>query len=467
MVTLQANTAWSWMYPSGAVRTLALARTGLRYLERLVSHRTLLSASVTLRTRLARGAARLTPRELRGQRDGTLLARLTSDVETVAGLPANVCAPLAAAVTTACLIEILLLWAMPLLGAAELVVWAAGLVCARRAHRRARAHLGTAAEARSELRTVLLGSRAAFDELRCLDAVPQARRSATAAMVAVESAEWAAARAERLGRLVLRLPAAVGQASVLVIALCAAPAQPVASVVGEVLLMAAGWELLERLPRLLHLLTQAGEAAGRLAPLAAEEPPAGRQRPTSHVLETGGLPLPGSPAALSTPLSGPCLVLVTGPNGSGKSTLLGQFAGRIPAPVGTVLLDGTPVHELPARVVAETVTLVEADDWLADDTVAANLRQAAPSADTAALRAVQEVVGLSALPLDTPVGPGGRLLSQGQRRRLAIARAVLRRPPVLLLDEPTAGLDRPTAEALLDALFRTLPEASVVIAMQE
>ncbi|MFJ7497620.1 ATP-binding cassette domain-containing protein [Streptomyces sp. NPDC097727] len=191
------------------------------------------------------------------------------------------------------------------------------------------------------------------------------------------------------------------------------------------------------------------------------------QRPTSHVLETDGLPLPGSPAPLSTTLSCPGLVLVTGPNGSGKSTLLGQLAGRIPAPVGTVLLGGTPVHELLARVVAETVTLVEADDRLADDTVAANLRRAAPSADTAALRAVQEVVGLSALPLDTPVGPGGRLLSRGQRRRLAIARAVLRRPPVLLLDEPTAGLDRPSAEALLEALFRTLPETSVVIAMQE
>ncbi|WP_310887615.1 ATP-binding cassette domain-containing protein [Streptomyces shenzhenensis] len=99
--------------------------------------------------------------------------------------------------------------------------------------------------------------------------------------------------------------------------------------------------------------------------------------------------------------------------------------------------------------------------------MAANLRQAAPAAGTAALRAVLEVVGLSALPLDTSVGPGGRLLSQGQRRRLATARAVLRRPAVLLLDEPTAGLDRPTAEALLTALFRELPETSVVIAVQE
>jgi ATP-binding cassette subfamily C protein CydC len=467
VVTLTANTTWSWMYPSGAVRALALSRTGLRYLERLINHRALLSAQVALRARLARGAARLTPRELRSQGDGTLLTRLTTDVETVAGLPANVCAPLVAAVTTACLVEILLLWAMPRLGVAELVVWAAGLGWARRAHRRARAHLATAAGARAALRTVLLGSRAAFNELRCLDAVPQARRTATSAMTAVESAEWAAARAERVGRLALRLLAALGQACVLVIALLAAPAQPVAVVVGEVLLLAAGWELLERLPRLLQQLAQAGDAAERLAALAAEERPGSRRRPAARSVETAGLPLLGSSATLTTTLSGPGLVLITGPNGSGKSTLLGQLAGRVPAPAGTVFFEGTPVHELPASAVAETVTLVEADDWLADDTVAANLHQAAPSADTAALRAVLDVVGLSALPLDASVGSGGRLLSQGQRRRLATARAVLRRPPVLLLDEPTAGLDRPTAQALLAALPRALPETSVVIALQE
>ncbi|MEU2227343.1 ATP-binding cassette domain-containing protein [Streptomyces sp. NPDC018347] len=485
VVTLQADTAWSWLYPSGAVRALALGRTGLRYGERLVSHRTLLTAQVALRARLARGAARLTARELRSQRDGALLTRLTTDVETVAGLPAEVCAPLVAAVTTACLVEALLLWARPVLGAAELVVWAAGLCWALGAHRRARARLADAAEARTALRTALLGSRAAFNELRCLDALPGARRTVADAATAVESAEWAAARADRTGRLGLRLLAGLGQASALVIAVGADPAQPVAVVVGEVLLLAAGWELLERLPLLLQQLARAGDAAGRLAPLAAEEPTAAKESTGSgepigsgeriaggepaaaRCLTTAGLPLPGSSAPLTTTLSGPGLTLVTGPNGSGKSTLLNRLAGRLPAPAGTVLLDGTPVHELPARTVAGTVTLVEADDWLADDTVAANLRQAAPSADAAALAAALDVVGLPDLPLDTPVGPGGCRLSQGQRRRLAIARAVLRRPPVLLLDEPTAGLDRPTAEAMLAALPRALPRTALVVALQE
>ena len=283
VVTAQANTTWSWMYPSGAVRALALSRTGLRYSERLVSHGTLLATQVALRAQMARGAARLTPRELRGQRDGTLLTLLTADVETVAGLPANAVAPLVAAVMTACLVDALLLWAMPVLGIAELIVWAVGLACARHAHHRARTHLADAADARAALRTVLLGSRAAFNELRCLDALPQAQRTATSAMAAVESAEWAAARAERHGRLALRLLAALGQAAVLVIALRAAPAQPIAVVVGEVLLVAAGWELLERLPGLMQHLAQARDAAERLAPLAAEAHPAG---PTA-----GGRPL--------------------------------------------------------------------------------------------------------------------------------------------------------------------------------
>ncbi|WP_435796370.1 ATP-binding cassette domain-containing protein [Kitasatospora aureofaciens] len=470
LVTLLANTTWSWMYPSGTVRALALLRTSLRYLERLVSHRVVLATTVTLRGRLVRGAGELSARELRAQRDGTLLARLTTDVETVAGLPAQVVAPLAGCAVTAVLVEALLLQAGPTLGAAELGVFAGGTWWAIRTGRRARRHLASAAAARAGARTDLIAARTAFNELRCLDAMPQARGVVATALEGEEAAAAAAAAEQRTGRLGLRLLAALGQGLALLLALQAgAWAQPVADVIGEVLLLAAVWDLLERLPQLLQELAAAQDAAARLGPLAA--PAADRQLPAptrgSPVLTAVDLPTANGGRPLSFTVRAPRLVVVTGPNGSGKSTLLGQLAGRVPTTSGQVRLGAAPVADLPAEAVADGLTLVEADDWLADTTVSANLCLAAPLADPEQLRGALATVGLGALRLDTPVGPAGRALSQGQRRRLAIARAILRRPRILLLDEPTAGLDRPTAEALLRELRRALPDSALVLALQD
>ncbi|MBO1415533.1 ATP-binding cassette domain-containing protein, partial [Streptomyces sp. FH025] len=457
LVTLLANTTWSWMYPSGTVRALALARTSLRYLERLVSHRVVLATTVNLRGRLVRGAGDLSARELRAQRDGTLLTRLTADVETVAGLPAQVLAPLAGCAVTAVLVEALLLRASPVLGAAELGVFAGGGWWAIRTARRTRRHLADAAAARAGARTELIAARAAFNELRCLGAVPQVRDVVAAALGREETAAAAAAAEQRTGRLGLRLLAAIGQGLALLLALQAGGwAQPVADAVGEVLLLAAVWDLLDRLPQLFQELAAAQGAAARLGPLAATA--ADRQQPVpmrgGPVLSVAELPAGDGGRPLSFTVRAPGLVVVTGPNGSGKSTLLGQLAGRVPTVPGQVRLGTAPVAELPAEAVAEVLTLVEADDWLADTTVSANLCLAAPHADPERLRSALAAVGLGTLRLDTPVGPAGRALSQGQRRRLAVARAILRRPRILLLDEPTAGLDRPTAEALLRELRR-------------
>jgi ATP-binding cassette subfamily C protein CydC len=162
------------------------------------------------------------------------------------------------------------------------------------------------------------------------------------------------------------------------------------------------------------------------------------------------------------------VIVVTGPNGSGKSTLLETLAGRIaPAAPGSVLLDGVPIESLAAGAIADALTLVEAEDWIADTTVAENLRQAAPGADDDTLRAVLAAAALEQLPLHTPTGPLGSGLSQGQRRRLVIARAILRAPAVLLLDEPTAGLDDRTAVRMLTGVRRALPDSALVIALPD
>ncbi|MFE0380595.1 ATP-binding cassette domain-containing protein [Streptomyces inhibens] len=480
VVTAQANTTWSWMYPSGTVRALALGRTGLRYGERLVSHGALLGATVSLRSRLVRAATTVPARELRNHRDGALMTRLTSDVGAVGGIAGQVVPPLAGIGLTAAVVVTLLMVTSPPSGAAELLLLALSTATAVTAERRTRGHQRTAAEAWAAARTALLSARSALPELRCLDAVDLVRDQVAHAIGRARRAEAAAASVMRRTRLLLRLLAVAGQTAVLVLALSGPVfTQPAADAIGEVLLVAAAYELMETLPQVLRDHGLAADAALRLTDLANRALP-----DTQSTAAPPMPPLAGAARALvarqvpvgtgddrtrwSAVIEPGSVVMITGPNGSGKSTLLETLAGRIsPAAPRSVLLDGVPVESLPAHAIADSLTLVEAEDWIADATIAENLRQAAPGADDDTLRAALAAAALEQLPLDTPTGPLGGALSQGQRRRLVIARAVLRAPAVLLLDEPTAGLDDRTAVRMLTGVRRALPDSALVIALPD
>jgi len=162
------------------------------------------------------------------------------------------------------------------------------------------------------------------------------------------------------------------------------------------------------------------------------------------------------------------LVALFGPSGAGKSTLM-RLALRLFDPQrGALRLDGTSLRELRLDSLRARVGLAMQESVLFGDTIRENLLLAAPESDDEAIRAALAAVGaldfVEALPegLDSELGGGGSGLSGGQRRRLCLARALLRRAPILLVDEPFAGLDEPTARSI-EATLRTLAAGRIVI----
>ena len=160
------------------------------------------------------------------------------------------------------------------------------------------------------------------------------------------------------------------------------------------------------------------------------------------------------------------IVVIVGPSGAGKTTLLAVLLGSRPPDAGTVHVGGggqrVSLSELDIEQWRTRLAWVDQTPYLFTGTVADNVRLARPDADDRAVRAALDAAGLPAMPIDLAVGEGGRTLSAGERRRVAIARAVLRDASVVLLDEPTAGLDAATEHDVLSAVAR-LAEHSIVI----
>jgi ATP-binding cassette subfamily B protein len=149
---------------------------------------------------------------------------------------------------------------------------------------------------------------------------------------------------------------------------------------------------------------------------------------------------------------------VVGPTGSGKSTLSHLVPRLYDVTGGRVTLDGTDVRDLDFDTLARAVGVVSQETYLFHASVAENLRFAKPEATDeelyAAARAAQIHDHIAALPdgYDTVVGERGHRFSGGEKQRLAIARTILRDPPVLILDEATSALDNRTEQAVQEAI---------------
>jgi len=466
------------------VRFFGIGRAVLRYSERLVIHEAVFSALTQLRMRLWRGlsVSGTSNRAVLG--GGNALTRLVRDADEVRDLSVRVVQPIVVGVITTVAIVLGLSWLYPPLFPLFAALAVVGLVVAPfvalgadRASSRGQQLL------RSQVATRFAALVAAAGQLRVNGVDSVVRQELSDLDSRATSSAQRAAAATGVGSAVV--VAACGLAAILVLPLTVG-AVAGGQLSGEILavLVLTPLGLIDVLldlvggaqqwPVLRDVLTRVANTSNSIA---RSEGTRAAPSPVSE-LELHGISAswPDSPRPVFENLSarvdrGSWLV-VTGPSGSGKSTLLSVLLGHLPARSGHYLLNELDTTEMTTESLRRTVSWCPQEGHLFNSSVRANLLIARARSDAptdAELESVLDRVGLGLLfkrlplGLDTQIGAEGGYLSGGERQRLAVARTLLARAEVVLLDEPTAHVDVEGAEALMSDLETALADNLTVL----
>ncbi|MBA8979672.1 ABC-type multidrug transport system fused ATPase/permease subunit [Streptomyces aureorectus] len=489
LVTLAAHTVGTAVIehraPSAATVTalvaLVVVRALMTWREMDLSHDLAYRVLAALRVRVFDGLARSAPARVAGRRSGDLAATAMADVEALEFFYAHTTAQLLAAGTVFTGGSVVLAVVEPWLPAVVLPV-AVLLAAAPFADARPRAARG------SRTRTAAAGLSAdtvetvdGLRELLAFGGLPERRRRLAERGRQVGAAQRAEATWEAAAAAVRDLLIVV---AVLGVVAAAAHSLTAGRLHGAwaPAAMALALAILGPVAESARSLSQAvalRAAAARVdaavrAPALAPPPTAPRPLPPGPLgvrlhrvrFDYGGGPVLDG-VDLTVP-AGQTLALV-GASGAGKSTcahLLARFWDPSEGAVQLLPAEGGPVdvREVDDGELRRALALVGQDTPLFHGTLAENLRLAAPDADDTALAAAARRCGVDRIaPMDTPVGERGATLSGGQRARIALARALLARPRILVLDESTAHLDN-AGDAELAAALQDEDRTTIVIA---
>ena len=468
-----------------AVRALGVSRGVFRWVERMLTHDVALRGVVALRTNLFTALAARTDDALSRLRRGDLLSRLGDDAQELGDHVIKALVPAAVAVV----MGVAVLTTFAVLSPPAALAMLAALVLASvlgplAAHRAARL---------SELAVLTTRSGVSAQTLEILDDATSLRLEGRLDGALDLLQERQAAHDAAIDRAAL--PAAIAAATVplsMILAVSGAllagadlwsSGAASAGQIGILLLLPlSSFEAATALPAAASQRARSRAAAERLSELVGPGPqatapdraPAGGPGPADGVptLRAVGLTAGWSPEAprvreLDLELPPGARLAVVGPSGCGKSTLLATLAGLLAPLAGRVELSGQDIAGLAAAEVRAGVTLFAEDAHVFATTVRENLKVVRGGLGEEEIRAALAIVGLrdwvETLPhgIDTVLGPDGTTVSGGERRRLLLARAVVRGGPVLLLDEPTEHLDTARGDALLGSLL-TPGDSSVV-----
>jgi len=458
--------------PVYLVRLFSVSRAVSRYAERLVSHEVTFRLLAELRTRFFIRLAPLAPTRLLKYRSGDLLVRIVKDVEELQNVYLHSFSPVAVALAVCALASLALFTfdaTMAFVALGFLAATGVGVLFLVRALSKG---LGRRQlRLRAELDARIVDDVQGVQDILAFGREGRERRE-------ISAINSKLGRVQRRMALVTGLQNALGDLmmnlALVAVLIFAIPLVKAGEMDGVFLAFVAlvvigSFEAVAPLGAAFQVLGRSVGAGERLFEITDSEPQVTDPPEPLSLPQDGALALDrvcfryeedGSPALrdVSFVLRPGSRVAVVGPSGSGKSTLVGLILRFWDPDSGEIRLGGRDVQEYSQEDLRSRIGVVSQDTHVFNDTVRNNLLLADPEADDASLhRAIREahladlVEGLPG-GLDGYVGEQGQRLSGGERQRLAVARALLKDAPLLVLDEATANLDTVTERELLGTI---------------
>ena len=473
--------SFNYMLPAAGVRGAAIIRTAGRYFERLVSHDATFRVLQHLRVFTFSKLLPLSPAGLARFRQGELLNRVVADVDTLDHLYLRVISPLVGALVVILVVTVGLsvldvTLALTLGGIMLLTL----LVMPPLFYRSGKPAGESITRLRGQYRQHLTSWLQGQAELMLFNASDRYRQQ-----MEKTEARWldAQRRQAELTALSQALMLLIGGIAVIAMLWLASAGvggdtQPGALIALFVFCALAAFEALAPVTGAFQHLGQVIASAKRITQITEQEPevvfPQGEGQTLDRVSlrlhqVTFSYPQQPSPALekVSLQIEAGEHIAILGRTGCGKSTLLQLLTRAWDPAEGEILLNNQPLGQFNEATLRRAMSVVPQRVHLFSATLRDNLLLASPGASDARLAQTLERVGLAKLledsGLNSWLGEGGRQLSGGELRRLAIARALLHDAPVMLLDEPTEGLDATTESQILDLLAEVMREKTVLM----
>jgi ATP-binding cassette subfamily C protein CydCD len=465
-------------------RLFGITRAVFRYLERLVSHNVTFRLLARLRVWFYERLEPLAPARLMDYKSGDLLARVIGDVETLENFYVRVVSPSLTAVLVGLFTAIFFASFHPTLALTLLGFFLTlGLILPLLAQLVSRKPGTRLITQRADLQTQLVdGIQGLADLLAFGRAADRAKRlAATSKAYGYSQKQMARINGvhSALGTLLTNL----GLWTMLVLVIPQITAGNIKGVMlGTFALMTfASFEAVNPLPLAAQMWNASREAAKRLFEVVDTEPVISDrvisdQSPfTNHHLQINDLtftyPNTTTPALqhVTFDLQPSTSLAIVGPSGAGKSTIANLLFRFWEYELGEIRLGGVSLKSLDQDEVQKRFALVSQNSYFFNASIRENLRLARPKVTQeeieAAARAAQIHDFIMSLPkgYDTMIGEQGLRLSGGERQRLAIARALLKDAPILILDEPTANLDPITEKQVLETLFAVMKQKTSLL----